>query len=236
MKNVITFKLWTDNLDNFIEVLRYLIEKDSIFIPEECELGELSEDDYINFSPDIIDTKVKEAVNSKDILFLDFITEKPKNYIHLSLKKGKTNFIKLDIKNQNKTNFLDKLVDIYEQFSVKLNAIFAFAHDFDDAKNTFTNLTVNNIQKIFWINIFGKKLMSYVENIEELKTLKFYSVKNIFEDKDKTITMFRMCESPSDYKTSQFKLLSEAFSVILARNKNIVVTTKEKKDFDTTII
>jgi hypothetical protein len=233
MKNVITFRLWTDYTDNLLDVLTYLFNKGSRFMPEEFDLEDYTENDYMPFTAFDIERKVKSALASVDVPVLDFLTEKTKNYFHLTIKKGSPCIIKLDIYNSNEKGFLDNLCDFYEYAARNLDPIFAFAHDFEDAKNTLSGIIPNTISKIYWINIFGRKLMELVANFEEVKALKFYSTSTTdYKDLDGFISFFRMCETPADYKSTKFKLLAEAFSLALAKNKRLLIKTPEKLNAD----
>ena len=224
MKNVITFRLWTKNIDNLLKVLKYLFAQGEYFIPKECEFGTLSNDDYIPFNMELLDTSIKDAINSDEVLILQFLTEDKNRYFHFTVKKGSSYFIKFDIINSGKPDFIEILVEFYEFISGQLDAIFGFAHDFEDAKNTFASITVNDIKKIYWINVFGSELLSMINNYDELNSLSLFSMKKIIpEGKASEIAILRLCESPLDILSSRFPILAEDFASILAKNKKIKV-------------
>lgn len=224
MKNLITFRLWTQNIDNLLEVLKYLFAQGDSFVPAECELGNISDDDYIPFSHDMLDTKVREAINSDEIPIIQFLTENKENYFHFTVKKSNSFFIKFDITNKGNPDFIEILSEFYEFASSQLDAIFGFAHDFEDAKNSFASITVNDIKKIYWINIYGSELLSMINNYNDLSALNLFSAKKLTAaGKTNEIAVLRLCESPLDYVSSRFQIVAEELATLLAHNRKIKV-------------
>ncbi len=233
MKNIITFKIYFNSSENIQKVFNFLFSKGGIFTPEEYSLGGDSDDDYKQFDLTVLQEKICPFIESHDFNILDFLSDNKKKYLHLTLKKDKAFELKFDITNANKFEFLQELVEFYELCVEELKPSAGFAHDLQDSKSELFGIKEKIITKIYWINIYGNDICKNINNIDEIKTLKLYSVKTFSHKGNDKIAMIRTCESPKDINSSRFSIAARDLSIILSKNKKITIQTPEKRKFDT---